>query len=153
MKTTMSVSRALKEKSRILTKLSEARDMVHKYNAVDLGTRRPIAVKEAIERAAQLEENLIRIKVAIEEANLPINRQLIEMMAVRAELAFYAGLDTDEVRTVTRRDEEEVKVTRDVSVGQTEVLKKIEELKEKIDRLQDEVDEFNAVHKVEVELV
>jgi len=153
MKTNMTVARALKEKSRIITKISEVRGVASSYNSVDLGTRRPISVKDSIEKVGVLEENLMRIKVALHEANVGIARQLAELMLVRGQIAFYEGLDTSEFRTVTNRDDTETKVTRDVVVSQVEVLAKVEELKNKLDSLQDEVDEYNATHKIDVELL
>lgn len=153
MKTNMTVARALKEKSRIITKISETRGMVSSYNSVDLGTRRPVSVKDCIEKTGVLEENLMRIKVALHEANLGIARQLAELMLVRGQIAFYEGLDTSEFRTVTDRDDTETKVTRDVVVGQAEVLAKVEGLKNRLDSLQDEVDEYNATHKIDVDLL
>jgi len=109
--------------------------------------------KDALDKINVLEENLLRLKVALNEANVPIARQLAELMLVRGQISFYEGLDTSEFRTVTNRDDSETKVTRDVVIGQVEVLAKIEELKNKLDALQDEVDEYNATHKVEVELL
>lgn len=153
MKTNMTVARALKEKSRIITKLSEIRSMISRYNSVDLGTRRPVLVKDCLEKAGVLEENLMRIKVALHEANLGIARQLAELMLVRGQISFYEGLDTSEFRMVTDRDDMETKVTRDVVVDKTESLAKVEELKNRFDSIQDEVDEYNATHKVEVELL
>lgn len=153
MKTNMTVARALKEKSRIITKLSEIRSMISRYNSVDLGTRRPVLVKDCLEKAGVLEENLMRIKVALHEANLGIARQLAELMLVRGQISFYEGLDTSEFRMITDRDDKETKVTRDVVVDKTESLAKVEELKNRLDSIQDEVDEYNATHKVEVELL
>jgi len=149
----MTVARALKEKSRIVTKISEMRTMASSYNSVDMGTRRPISVKDSIEKSGILEENLIRIKVALHAANTGIARKLAELMLIRGQIAFYEGLDTSEFRTVTNRDDTETKVTRDVVIGQAEVLAKIEELKNKLDALQDEVDEYNATHRIDVELL
>ena len=153
MKTSMTLVRALKEKSRLIAKIGEIRKMVIDYNAVDLGTRRPVSVRDIVAKAEQLRENLFRIKTAIDEANVPISRQLIEMMSLRTLIAYYQQLDTAEVRTFRNHDDEDVKVTRDVVINQVEVLQKVAELQEKVERLQDEVDEFNATHRIEVELL
>ena len=153
MKTSMTLARALKEKSRLIAKIGEIRKMVIDYNAVDLGIRRPVSVRDIVAKAEQLRENLFRIKTAIDEANVPISRQLIEMMSLRTLIAYYQQLDTAEVRTFRNHDDEDVKVTRDVVINQVEVLQKVAELQEKVERLQDEVDEFNATHRIEVELL
>ena len=153
MKTSMTLVRALKEKSRLIAKIGEIRKMVIDYNAVDLGTRRPVSVRDIVAKAEQLRENLFRIKTAIDEANVPISRQLIEMMSLRTLIAYYQQLDTAEFRTFRNHDDEDVKVTRDVVINQVEVLQKVAELQEKVERLQDEVDEFNATHRIEVELL
>ena len=156
MNTNMTVARALKEKSRIITKIAEIRGAVSNYNSVDLGTRRPISVKDSIEKVEALEENLMRIKVALHSANVGIARQLAELMLVRGQIAFYERLDTSEFRAVVAHDDgetRETKVPRDVVLGQVEALAKVEALKNKLDSLQDEIDEYNATHKVDVELL
>ena len=87
MKQTMTLARALKEKSRLVTKLTDLRRLIGEYNSVDAGSRRPVAVPDVIEKAKVVEENLIRIKVALAEANVGIARQLNEMMLLRGLLA------------------------------------------------------------------
>ena len=44
---------------------------------MDTGSRRPVAVPDVIEKAKAVEENLIRIKGALAEANVGVARQLI----------------------------------------------------------------------------
>ena len=153
MKQTMTLACALKEKSRLVTKLTDLRRLIGEYNSVDAGSRRPVAVPDVIEKAKVVEENLIRIKVALAEANVGIARQLNEMMLLRGLLAFYTNLDTSDHRTKSKDDGEEVLVERDVVISKGDALARMEELQNRIDSLQDEVDEYNALHKVDIELL
>ena len=150
---TMTLARALKEKSRLVTKLTDLRRLIGEYNSVDVGFRRPVAVQDVLEKAGIVEENLIRIKVALAEANVGIARQLNEMMLLRGLLAFYESLDTSDHRIKAKDDGDEIRVERDVAIGKSEALAKTEELQNRIDSLQDEVDEYNALHKVDIELL
>ena len=153
----MSISRGLKEKSRIIEKLDDLRKKIEIYNAVDIGRKRPLNVSDMISQCAVLEDNLLRIKAAIAAANVPIERELAELLLVRSLISFYNGLNTEETREETRylkNDEREtVTINRDVIITQVDVLKKVEELRQRLDAAQDIVDEFNATHRIEVELV
>ena len=157
MKTQMTISRALKEKSRIIEKLDDLRKKIEIYNAVDIGRKRPLNVSDMISQCSVLEDNLLRIKAAIAAANVPIERELAELLLVRSLISFYNGLNTEETREETRylkNDEREtVTINRDVIITQVDVLKKVEELRQRLDAAQDIVDEFNATHRIEVELV
>lgn len=156
MKNAITLAHALKEKSRLAAKLAETRALVVKYNAVDLGTRRPININELLMKIPQLEENLIRYKTAIANANCEINRLLIEMMFVRGQMAFYQSLDTEEVQTKTKHTAEgyeDLAVTRDLVITKQAVFAKIEALQEKLNQLQDQVDAFNATKCIEIELL
>ena len=153
----MSISRGLKEKSRIIEKLDDLRKKIEIYNAVDIGRKRPLNVSDMISQCSVLEDNLLRIKAAIAAANVPIERELAELLLVRSLISFYNGLNTEETREETRylkNDEREtVTINRDVIITQVDVLKKVEELRQRLDAAQDIVDEFNATHRIEVELV
>lgn len=149
----MSVARALTEKARLTQKIQEARNVVSRWNAVELGTRRPLSVTEALQELSVLGENLLRVKTALNAANVGIARQLAELMYVRGEIAFYEGLDTSEERRTLNNDGEEIKTTNDLALNFIDVRTKVKELKVRLDALQDEVDEYNATHRLDIELI
>lgn len=153
MKTVMSLAKALKEKNRIAEKIQEHRDQIREYNSIDLGKKRPISIQACLQQLQPLEENLIRVKAAISTANAGVARELNEIMCQRAILMFYQTLDTSEERFVRGKEGEDIKVNKDVVIPLATTLAKSEEIKTKINDLQDKLDEYNALTKVEIDLL
>lgn len=149
----ISVSRALTEKARLTEKIEDCRALVVRWNAVEPGTRRPVSVQESLAEMEVLEENLLRVKAALNAANVGIARRLAELMDVRGQIAFYERLDTDETKVARDDEGKTVKVPIDVAVSQVDVIAKVKELRKRLDAIQDEVDEYNATHRVDVELI
>ena len=153
MKTVMSLAKALKEKNRITEKIQDLRRQIMDYNSIDLGKKRPFSIQDCLQQLKPLEENLIRVKAAISTCNAGVARELNEMMCLRAILVFYQTLDTSEERFMRGKEGEDIKVPMDVVIPLSATLAKMEEIKTKINDLQDRLDEFNALSKVEIDLL
>ncbi|MBR2838737.1 MAG: hypothetical protein IKE55_08140 [Kiritimatiellae bacterium] len=156
----MTVARALKEKERIARKLAKAKELFATSNCVRADEEREIDIKETYESMRGLQRQYVAIKRAIAVANAGISPSLVEMLAVRAELAFYTNLrcresemseemvraDGDGERMVRRR----VKIVYNTFVNEKTRQEILENLTKRLDDLQDEVDNFNATHFVEL---
>ena len=99
------------------------------------------------------------MKKAIAVANAGVSPILAEMLVVKAELAFYTNLGRcKEVEFVERweegengeRERKRERVVYDSFINEKKRREIMESLMERIDDLQDEVDEFNATHFVEL---
>ena len=152
--TKMTVARALKEKERIARRLAKAKELFASINCVRPDEDRPCDVKEAYEQMVDLQRQYVAIKKAIAVANAGISPVLVEMLAVRAELAFYTNLrcieseTSDEWVTVENGHQERrrVKTVYDTFLTGRMRREKQDELTKRLDDLQDEVDQFNATH-------
>jgi len=150
----MTLARAMKEKARIIAKIAENERLVSAYNAIDRDTRRPVEIDECLSRIELHESNLVALKSALAAANAPISAQLNEMIALRGRIAFMGGLDTAEFRAdESRYSGERKQVPRDIAVTEAAKIAKVSELQDRIDALQDVVDDYNATHSITVELV
>ena len=155
----MTVARALKEKERILRRLAEAKTLFEGVNCVKVGEVRDADPEAVYGDVQSLQKRYLEIKKAIAVANAGISPALVEMLAVRAELAFYTNLrckesemsdkltqlDGDE-RPVRRR----VKIVYDTFLNEKARQEALETLTTRLDDLQDEVDNYNATHFVEL---
>ena len=101
----------------------------------------------------------VAMRKAIAVANAGVSPILAEMLVVKAELAFYTNLGRcKEVEFVDKWVEDEdgekehrrEKVVYDSFINEKKRREIMEKLTERIDDLQDEVDEFNAAHFVEL---
>ena len=155
----MTLARALKEKERISRRLLRASELFSSVNCVRADEPREIGAKEAYEAVQSLRRRYVAMKKAIAVANAGVSPILAEMISVKAEIAFYTNLrrckefefvdawvEGEDGEQVRRRE----KVVYDTFINEKARREIIEKLTERLDDLQDEVDEFNATHFVEL---
>ena len=157
-RTKMTLARALKEKERIARRLAKAKEAFASINCVRTDEEREIDAKEAYEEMRSLQQRYVAIKKAIAVANAGISPTLVEMLAVRAELAFYMNLrcKTSEicdewVKSADRGEvRQRVRIEYDTFLNEKSRREMMDKLTQRLDDLQDEVDQFNATHFVEL---
>jgi len=152
MKKVVSIARALKEKNRVAGRLAKAREQVGKENSRDKKVPRGIDVAETFAQSKVLRDRLIAIKSAIAIANQPIVAKIIELDEVKSEISYLNGLEVKEGCFVESNYGSRVESEIDAVIRKPQVLEEIAALQAKADQLQDELDEFNATAKVEIEI-
>ena len=152
MKTKVTIARALKEKNRVAGRLAKARDLVNKENSKDKKVPRGINVSEIYALAKVLRDRLIAIKSAIAEANEPIVSKIIELDEIKSEIAYLNGLNVKEGKFIETNYGSRIELEIDVIISKQEVLDAVAALQARADQLQDELDEFNASTRIEIEL-
>lgn len=152
MKKRVTIARALKEKNRVAGRLAKARELVGRENSKDKNVPRGIDVSETYALAKTLRDRLISIKSAISEANSPIVSKIIELDEVKSEISYLNGLDVKEGKFVSGSYGTRIETDLDAVIRQPQVLDEVTALQARADRLQDELDEFNATTKIEIEI-
>lgn len=152
MKKRVTIARALKEKNRVAGRLAKARELVGRENSRDKNVPRGIDVSETYTLAKALRDRLVSIKSAIAEANSPIVSKIIELDEVKSEISYLNGLDVKEGKFVSTNYGTRIEIELDAVIRQPQVLDEVTALQARADRLQDELDEFNATTKIEIEL-
>ena len=152
MRTMVTIARALKEKNRVAGRLAKARELVGAENSQDKSVPRGVDVAAMYDLAKMLRNRLIAIKSAIAEANKPIVSKIIELDEIKSEIAFLNGLDVKEGKFVTTNYGTRIESEIDAVISKQQVLDEVAALQVRADRIQDELDEFNATTKVEIEL-
>lgn len=152
MKQKVTIARALKEKNRIAGRLAKAREQVGKENSCDKKVPRGIDVVETFAQSKVLRDRLIAVKSAIAIANQPIVAKIIELDEVKSEIAYLNGLNVKEGVFVESNYGSRVESEIDAVIRKPQVLEEIAVLQTRADRLQDDLDEFNAMTKVEIEI-
>ena len=152
MKKRVTIARALKEKNRVAGRLAKARELVGRENSKDKNVPRGIDVSETYALAKTLRDRLISIKSAISEANSPIVSKIIELDEVKSEISYLNGLDVKEGKFVSGSYRTRIETDLDAVIRQPQVLDEVTALQARADRLQDELDEFNATTKIEIEI-
>ncbi len=152
MRTIVTIARALKEKNRVAGRLAKARELVGAENSQDKSVPRGVDVAAMYDLTKMLRNRLIAIKSAIAEANKPIVSKIIELDEIKSEIAFLNGLDVKEGKFVTTNYGTRIESEIDAIISKQQVLDEVAALQVRADRIQDELDEFNAATKVEIEL-
>lgn len=152
MKKRVTIARALKEKNRVAGRLAKARELVGRENSKDKNVPRGIDVSETYTLAKTLRDRLVSIKTAIAEANGPIVSKIIELDEVKSEISYLNGLDVKEGRFVETNYGSRIETELEAVIRQPQVLDEVTALQARADRLQDELDEFNAATKIEIEV-
>lgn len=152
MKKRVTIARALKEKNRVAGRLAKARELVGRENSKDKNVPRGIDVSETYTLAKTLRDRLVSIKTAIAEANGPIVSKIIELDEVKSEISYLNGLDVKEGRFVETNYGSRIETELEAVIRQPQVLDEVTALQARADRLQDELDEFNATTKIEIEV-
>ena len=152
MKQIVTIARALKEKNRVAGRLAKARGLVGEENSRDKSVPRGIDVAEMYAQAKELRDRLIAIKSAIAEANKPIVSKIIELDEIKSEIAFLNGLDVKEGKFVTTNYGSRIESDIDAVIRKQQVMEEVSALQSRADRLQDELDAFNATTKIEIEV-
>lgn len=152
MKKMVTIARALKEKNRVAGRLAKARGLVGAENSKDKSVSRGVDVAAMYDLAKVLRNRLVAIKSAIAEANKPIVSKIIELDEIKSEISFLNGLDVKEGKFVTTNYGSRIESDIDAVIRKQQVLDEVAALQARADRIQDELDEFNATTNVEIEI-
>ena len=150
MKTTL--ARALKEKNRIAGRLHYLQELVRKENRKIKDSPRRLSPAELAAEAERLSEQLIAVKTVIAQANAGIVGTIVELEEVKSLLAFFREVPADDDLEILegRFGSQRTIVEWDVAMDKSTLLAKRGELQERADALQDKLDEYNAVTRVEL---
>lgn len=157
----MKLFKALKIKNRLVGELNLLRTAVRRDNVAWIRTtadnetrgKRAADPKGILDKIAEKTTELIALKTAICKANVGIYHKISRMAECKASIDFLEGLrfagDDDVHSDYTGKT---VWVTRheDVFYSKEAACAEIERLRKEIERLQDDVDEYNAVTEVDI---
>jgi hypothetical protein len=151
----ISLSKALKIKNRIAGELAKLHIQAATFNSVriDLLEGKTLDLNKVWEDLNSLKHNLIDIKSKIAVATGPISPKLVRMAELKADLAFLAsvvvkeGNEDFQIGYGSNATFKTVSWKAYISLAGRD--KMVKEFTTQIETLQDEVDEFNAITKID----
>ena len=146
----VTLARALKEKNRVAGKIHSLMDLVVKGNVHDEDELPELDLKRMVDEIKSLEDHLVGIKAKIAMANHPVNGKLTEMAELKAMMAFLGKVNTKEESRFSFGDSKKIKKVAVISAA--ELIEEKDEYQKRINKLQDDLDEHNAVTFVDIEL-
>ena len=139
----MKIKKALKEKNKLVAKLSSEIQKVHSYNSVEEGTTPPYNPKEALDTVMSTIDELVDLKTRIHKANAKVYDKIFRMAEPKSIIKQIRAIDCTSGKTSDRwsRETPIVKVAA-ISVIERDQL--VSKLEAEIEALQDELDAHNA---------
>ena len=148
MKQHVSIARALKEKSRIAGRIHTLTDVINHENSLAEGSTRSVDLRETFAQVKTLTEQLIGIKAAIAKGNQGAIDKIVELGEVKSIIGFLNRLDTSEAL----QESYSKHVKLEAAIRKADVLIEVDAYQRRANAIQDELDDFNASHFVDVEL-
>ena len=162
----MSIARALKERKRVIGEMNTLRQRIESVNAVQLTVRtvdgkydkptreeldkkRAFDPRKCMESWYGLRDRLISIKTALHAANSGVVEKLVRLGELKAELQAVKCMTSYPSDESIFVNDNTIRVM-DVIYDATWIIKRQDELSAEINGLQDEIDEYNATHYVEL---
>ena len=144
----VTLARAPKERKRLAGKLRQYFQIINNENSAIRGSERSFDLRALYALCQELHRKLIEIKRIIAAANAPIVDKLVEMDEVKSMIAQLRSINT----TVgyVNRGYGQTNDYMEVVFGASEITAEADKLQERAEQLQDELDAFNALTKVDI---
>lgn len=143
----MNLSQALKQKNRLAGELVRQQQILQRENARRSDSVSTVKRDEVWRKCLDLSDELGTLKGKITTANIGIYSKLERMAELKARIAFLTSLpkrEGDEITSVGY-SQEKLTYTWTSYITQDDCDAKVAALQEQINKLQDEVDTFNAI--------
>ena len=146
----ISLARAFKERARLNQKIISALNLIKEENSLVEGGVRSVDIRKKYQEFHDLTNKLLKLKQAISQANAGISDKLVELAEVKHLLSRVREIPVKEgkqPRGVSSLDDR-VYISE---IKKGEINSEMEALQQRINALQDEIDEFNAQTRFEFE--
>lgn len=146
----LNLLQGLRQKKRVKEKIAKITQDIQLYNSIPQGAVREIDVRKAIQLRGELKTYLVDLKLKMQDAGRPIQRDILMTAEIKDELTFYRNLDVQHGKSVTV-SYNAVELHHEAILRKAEVDRRCMELQRELDELYSKIDEFNTSHFVEVE--
>jgi hypothetical protein len=146
----ITLGKALKVKNRLVGRLAKVQADIVTFNSVPEGLAGQVNIPALLQTRAALVEAVVTLKTAINDANREIQRTIYELAEKKATAQFLGSVST-------RHGPQPAVYPSTTEVIYVAALKKadvdaqVARLEKDIDLLQDRLDQFNYVRKIEVD--
>lgn len=146
----MKVKQALKYKKKLASKMNQEFSKVQMYNSVEEGSTRVYDVVESMRNWLTMSEELVELKTKLHLANAPVYGKIFRMSELKSQLSNLKPLDCLEGKYSDRygRMSGDAPIIKTVQIGILERDQMISSIEEEIEKLQEELDEHNAITSI-----
>ena len=146
----MKIKQALKYKKKLASKMNQEFSKIQMYNSVEEGSKRVYDVKESMKNWLRMSEELVELKTKIHLAKSPVYGKIFRMSELKSQLSNLKQLDCVDGKYSDRygRMSGEVQIIKTAEIGLLERDQMISDIEEEIEKIQEELDEHNALTSI-----
>jgi hypothetical protein len=140
----MTIKQALKQKNKLIKQIGENTKLMQEYNSIEVGNERPYSSIILLAKISEDTKELANLKSKIHIANTPVLEDIFLMSELKSIAQSLKKMDCTEGKSNRDRYrlESEVVLTSEIDlVVRNEMVRVLEE---KVEKIQDELDVFNA---------
>ena len=148
----ITLAQALKEKNRLAGEIARAWSWIESENSKREDIKRVVDVAETYKKIKLYTDKLVELKTKIGVANVDNLERIYRMEECKSALARLDRINTDETSVFQKLTESTYKeFKRTVVYTASQILEMREQIQKECNRLQDEMDAFNAAVKIDFE--
>lgn len=142
----MNIKQALKLKNKLVANIKECYTVIQTQNSIEKGNPRRYSIAAKLDEVMKYTNELVEIKRHIHNANQPVFEKIFLMAELKGMVKELKKMSVEEGKQSDRysmnSSEKEVEITV------LERDRRVKELEATIEKLQDELDTFNAVTEI-----
>jgi uncharacterized protein YukE len=146
----ITLAKALKVKNRLAGRLAKVQGDIVKFNSVPEGQAGQVDIPALMQAREQLVRALVALKTAVNEANREVQHDIYDLAEKKATAQFLGEIKTREGPQLPEYPNTIV-LTYTAALKKADVDALLARLEKEIDQLQDRLDHFNHVHKIQVD--
>ena len=149
----MNISKALKEKNRLVGQLNKLKVIIQRENSRRNDNVSQVDFEKTIKEFNSTQDKLVELKTAIAIATAPISEKLIQMAELKATIEFYKTIpirEGEEIVSIGYKGDSK-EYTWKSFINQQKVDEAISFFEKLINTLQDQIDEYNAITQINLE--
>lgn len=144
----ISLSKVLKIKNRLSGRMNKATTDIQTYNSTLAEQAEQVNVEKLISLREELMNALIELKTYLVKANIPIQFLLIRLGELKAKVQFLQGISVQDGSV--RHGYQNTEIVYQAYYKKNDVDLQVQALEKEIDSIQDELDSFNVLTKIEI---
>jgi hypothetical protein len=146
----MKLAKALKEKNRLAGEITRLKGLISRENSRNVKASSTVDVGALLTELQKVTDSLITLKTAIFKANAGIYEKIVRMAELKGKAAWLNTLNTNNERTEQAYGVSQIVLVTEFKAYLTReaIDDMTKELQDQIAKLQDELDEYNAMETI-----
>ena len=148
----VTLAKTLKLRKRLVEKITRTGEAIKRSNCILVGGTRDVTdILGALAERKRLVAFLVKLKSALSQANQPIQETIFRMAELKAEITFLREISTARGKHIVGEYMNRAVQEYEAILGQSDIDKMTWALQLQVDDLQEQLDQFNHAHTVDVQ--